>query len=185
MFENSKSNSSKTIHCSDQNSWKSYQRALFAKFKYVLDEFSSLCHLDSSNKFLWKQFLWEFPMRNQVFGINSLSRFSESTFRILEILENVSVRTKSTTFATFTLLHSLKKLEAAESVGGEGEEPTVVAPLPPPSLLFPLPPPFFYPLALHSIAFKAKQLVMQNCYQKGLSFMRFIQKLWFFPLTTI
>ena len=92
----------------------------FAKFKYVLDEFCSLCHLESSNKFLWNQILWEFPMRNQVFGINSLSRFSESTVRIIEILENVVGKTKSTTFATLTLLHSLKKLEAAESVGREG-----------------------------------------------------------------
>ena len=165
MFENSESNSSKTIHC---RILEKLPEGTFAKFKYVLDELCSLCHLESSNKFLWNQILWEFPMRNQVFGINSLSRFIESTFRILEILENVSVRTKSTTFATFTLLHSLKKLEAAESVGGregEGGEPTVVAP------------PLTYPLALHSIAFKAKQLVMQNCYQKGLSFMRFIQKL--------
>ena len=109
------------------------------------------------------------PYEESSFGINSLSRFSESTVRILELLENVAERTKSTTFASLTLLlHSLKKLEAAESVGGregEGGEPTVVAP------------PLTYPLALHSIAFKAKQLVMQNCYQKGLSFMRFIQKL--------
>ena len=58
------------------------------------------------------------PYEKSSFGINSLSRFSESTVRNLEILENVAGRTKSTTFATLTLLHSLKKLEAAESVGG-------------------------------------------------------------------
>ena len=76
----------------------------------------------------------KFYGKESSFGINSLSRFSESTVRILEILENVAGRTKSTTFATLTLLHSLKKLEAAESVGGRegegGEESTVVAPLP-------------------------------------------------------
>ena len=89
---------------------------------------------------IFKQILVEsnsmgIPYEESSFGINSLSRFSESTLRILELLENVSGRTKSTTFATLTLLHSLKKLEAAESVGrgegGGGESPLW---LPPPSL---------------------------------------------------
>ena len=75
MFENSESKSSKSNSLQGPEFLKKLPEGTFAKFKYVLDEFSSLCHLDSSNKFWWIQILWEFPMRNQVFGINSLSRF--------------------------------------------------------------------------------------------------------------
>ena len=88
---------------------------------------------------IFKQILVEsnsmgIPYEESSFGINSLSRFSESTVRILELLENVAGRTKSTTFATLTLLHSLKKLEAAESVGGREGRGGAHCGCPPPHL---------------------------------------------------
>ena len=74
-----------------------------AKFKYVLDEFWFLMSLGIFNHILEKSNSMGISYEESSLGINSLSRFSESTVRILEILENVAGRTKSTTFATLTL----------------------------------------------------------------------------------
>ena len=132
------------------------------------------CHLKS----------WE-----QVFKINSLYAFCQSILVIDQILEsilkvkscknkffrtyswNVPAGTKSTTFATGLLLCFIHLKGWRQEVRVRGGSLTSDGPIWP----SPYPPPPSYPLA-YTIALKEQQLVKQNCYQNGLSFMRYLIK---------